>query len=182
MGDFKHFGAELTPYEKRHWGETPGKLEECKDWVMGDILDVWQNPIVPRVKEHIPKSDPTVTESSAQDNPSIQETEVYSGIGEASPVLATRRLRRPRNKEYSLTSHNCQVKSVSVQGSMTKKGSEGNLESGSPLEETIQESPRLKESFLKLDHKPVASPLAEGENTSINLGAEGKQNITRSLS
>ena len=82
---------------------------------MGDIPDVWQNPIVPRVKEHIRKSDLTETETSAQDNPSIQETEVYSGIGEASPVfLAARRLRRPRNRGYSLTSHHFQVNSVPV--------------------------------------------------------------------
>jgi hypothetical protein len=101
VGGFKQFGAGLTPYEKRHRGETPGSWEECKDWVMGDIPDVWQEPIVPRVTNYIRKPDLTETETSPQDNPSMQETEVYSGIGEMSPVfLAKRMLQRPRNKAH----------------------------------------------------------------------------------
>lgn len=99
VGGFKYFGVEPTPYEKRHWGEIPGGLDECKDWVMGDIPDVWQNPIVSRVKERIRKSELIDTETSAQDSRSMQENEVYIGIGEASPnFLATRRPRRPGNK------------------------------------------------------------------------------------
>jgi hypothetical protein len=73
-----------------------------------------------------------------------------------------------------LTSHNFQVNSVPVQASTTKKSPEGKLESDSPLEEAIPESPRFKESSLKSDYKPVASPLAEEENASTNLGTPEK--------
>jgi hypothetical protein len=51
-----------------------------------------REPIVPRVKKHIRKSDLTKTETFAQDNRSTSENEVYIRIGEASPVFqATKR-------------------------------------------------------------------------------------------
>jgi hypothetical protein len=142
---------------------------------MGDIPEVWQEPIVPRVTNYIRKPDLTETETSPQDNPSMQETEVYSGICEMSPVfLAKRMLQRPRNKAHSFNSHHCQVYSVPGPGTTTKMSSEGKLERDSRLAESMPESSRFKENDLKSDHKPVASPLAEEENASTDFGAQEK--------
>ncbi len=175
VGGFKQSGTELTSYEKRHCAETPGGLAECRDWVMGYIPNSWQKPIVPRAKKQIVKSDLTGTENSAQVNPSMQGNEVYIGMNEASPnFLATRRPRRPGNREHSLNSHHCQTNPDHVQGEKTKKSSEGKLESDSPLARAAQESSRFKENFLNSDYKAVASPLAEEENASTDVGAQDK--------
>ena len=53
VGGFRKFGMDLTDYEKRHWGEAPGALKDCINWVMGDAPDGQEEEIVPRFKEYV---------------------------------------------------------------------------------------------------------------------------------